>query len=234
VIAGTGSNSTSESVALSSWASKAGVAGVLIVTPYYNKPSASGLLAHFTAVADSVECPVMLYNVPGRTGVSLPPETAARLAAHPRIRFLKEATGNVALTSEFIDQFRATGHSLEIFSGDDATFLPLLSAGAAGVVSVASNLFPREMVQIQALFDAGRNREALELHQRYYPLFRDLFIESNPVPIKAALDFVAPEASRSLCSATVRAPLAPLGAENRRKLEASLARCGFKPGGGTR
>ena len=233
VIAGTGSNSTPESVALSAWASQAGAAAVLVVTPYYNKPSPAGLQAHFTAVAEAVSCPVMLYNVPGRTGVSLPPETAARLASHPRIRFLKEATGNVALTSEFIDQFRLSGHSLDVFSGDDATFLPLLAVGAAGVVSVASNLFPREMVRIQSLFEAGRHQEAFELHQRFYPLFRDLFVESNPVPIKAALEFVAADAESALCLASARAPLAALGTESRRRLEASLARCGFKPGGGT-
>jgi 4-hydroxy-tetrahydrodipicolinate synthase len=233
VIAGTGSNSTSSTVELSQWASQAGVDAILVVTPYYNKPSPAGLLAHFTKVADAVSCPVMLYNVPGRTGVSLPPETAAKLAAHPQIRFLKEATGNVSLTSEFIDQFRVSRHGLDLFSGDDATFLPLLAAGAKGVVSVASNLFPRAMVQIQRLFEAGKNTEAFELHQRFYPLFRDLFIESNPVPIKAALAHVGEGAGTLLSSAVVRAPLAPLSPESRRKLESSLARCGFKPGGGT-
>lgn len=233
VIAGTGSNSTLDTVALSSWASQAGVDGVLIVTPYYNKPSAAGLFSHFTQVADSVSCPVMLYNVPGRTGVSLPPETAAKLAAHPRIRWFKEATGNVGLASEYIDQFLVSGHSLEIFSGDDATFLPLLAAGAVGAVSVASNLFPRSMVRIQRLFEEGKNREAFELHQRFYPLFRDLFIESNPVPIKSALSWVSENPATALCTLTVRAPLAALTQNNQKKLEASLLLCGLRAGGGT-
>ncbi len=233
VIAGTGSNSTPDTVSLSSWASQAGADGVLIVTPYYNKPSAAGLYSHFIQVADSVSCPVMLYNVPGRTGVSLPPETAAKLAAHPRIRWFKEATGNVGLASEYIDQFQVAGHSLEIFSGDDATFLPLLAAGAVGVVSVASNLFPRAMVRIQRLFEEGKNREAFELHQRFYPLFRDLFIESNPVPIKASLAFVGESPSTALCTSTVRAPLVALSSDNQKRLEASLLRCGLRAGGGT-
>lgn len=233
VIAGTGSNNTQETVALSRWASQEGVDAVLVVTPYYNKPSPAGMLNHFSRVADAVQCPVMLYNVPGRTGVGLLPETAARLALHPKIRFLKEASGNVALTSEFIDQLRLAGASLEIFSGDDATFLPLLSVGARGVVSVASNLFPRAMIQIQSLFEEGKNVEALRLHQQYYPLFRDLFIESNPVPIKVALAHVSESTAGALCGEFVRAPLATISNDNRRRLETSLARCGFRPGGGT-
>jgi len=233
VIAGTGSNNTQETVTLSRWASQEGADAVLIVTPYYNKPSHAGMLTHFIQVADAVQCPVMLYNVPGRTGVSLSPETAAKLSQHPRIRFLKEASGNVALTSEFLDQLRLAGSSLEIFSGDDATFLPLLSVGAKGVVSVASNLFPRAMIQIQTLFEEGKNTEAQRIHQHYFPLFRDLFIESNPVPIKLSLAHVSESSAGALCGETVRAPLAPISNENRRRLESSLARCGFRPGGGT-
>lgn len=138
VIAGTGGNNTAETVELSRWASDQGVDGLLVVTPYYNKPSQAGMEAHFKAVADSVRCEVMLYNVPGRTGVSLTAATVAKLAAHPRIRSLKEATGNVVFTSEIIDTLKASGVSMDILSGDDATYLPLLSVGAAGVVSVAS------------------------------------------------------------------------------------------------
>ncbi len=224
VVAGTGSNSTPETVELSRWASRQGVAGVLVVTPYYNKPSQTGLLSHFRAVADAVDCEVMLYNVPGRTGVGLAPETAAELASHPRIRSLKEATGNVQLTSEFRNQLRKAGRTLDILSGDDATFLPLLAAGATGVVSVASNLFPRAMVALQAAFEAGRMTEALELHERYFPLFRDLFVESNPGPIKEAMKFAG------FCSETLRPPLAPLSAQSREKLRAALQESGLQPG----
>ncbi len=216
VVAGTGSNSTPETVELSRWASSQGVDGVLIVTPYYNKPSQAGMEAHFHAVAEAVTCTVVLYNVPGRTGVNLAPETIAKLAKHPRIRALKEATGNVALTSEIRSHLKLAGQKLDILSGDDATFLPLLCVGASGVISVASNLFPRAMVALQEAFEKGDQKKALELHDQYTPLFRDLFVESNPVPIKAALQHTG------FCGPTVRPPLAPLGAESRKRLGLAL------------
>src|SRR5687768_9022909 len=133
VYAGTGSNDTAQTVAFSKWASDQGVDGLLIVTPYYNKPTQAGLKAHFRAVADAVSCEVMLYNVPGRTGVSLTSDTIAELAEHPRITSIKEATGNPAFTSEIQAALAKAGQKLLIFSGDDATFLPLLSVGADGV-----------------------------------------------------------------------------------------------------
>jgi 4-hydroxy-tetrahydrodipicolinate synthase len=227
VVAGTGSNNTRETVEFSKWASDQGVNGILVVTPYYNKPSQLGLEQHFLAVADAVECPIMLYNVPGRTGCSLAASTIARLSKHPRIRAIKEASGNVPATSEIFDVFQSLGTSLEPFevlSGDDACFLPLLSVGACGVVSVASNLFPRAMVKIQTLFAEGRNAEALKLHQFYYPLFRDLFIESNPVPIKKAMSLAG------WCQDFVRPPLAPLTSASLAQLEKSLARCKISAG----
>lgn len=219
VIAGTGSNNTSEAVELSRWASDQGADGVLIVTPYYNKPSQAGLESHFRAIADAVRCELMLYNVPGRTGVSLTPATIAQLATHPRIRSLKEATANVSLTSEIIDTLKLKSVQMDILSGDDATYLPLLSVGAVGVVSVASNLFPRAMVAIQKATERGNYNEACALHQRFYPLFRDLFIDSNPVPIKYAMEFAG------FCSSRVRAPLAPLSKAHTDTLLASLKRC---------
>jgi 4-hydroxy-tetrahydrodipicolinate synthase len=224
VFAGTGSNNTAETVELSRWATEQGAHGVLVVTPYYNKPSQAGLLAHFRAVADAVRGEVMLYNVPGRTGVSLAPETVVSLAAHPRIRSLKEATGSVAFTSEILDQLGAANAKLDVLSGDDATYLPMLAVGATGVVSVASNLFPRAMVAIQKAADGGELDRARKLHRQYYPLFRDLFVDSNPVPVKAAL------AEAGWCGEDVRAPLAPISAGNREKLRASLARCGIRRG----
>ncbi len=219
VVAGTGSNHTRETVELSQWASSAGVDGVLLVTPYYNKPSQKGLEEHFKTVASAIDCEIILYNVPARTGVSLSPETVARLAHHPRIRSLKEATGNPALTSEILDQISKAGCALDLLSGDDATYLPLLSIGAVGIISVASNLFPRSMVALQKAFDAGNLRETQRIHQRYYPLFRDLFIESNPAPIKAAM------AALGWCTPHVRMPLTQLHVENLRKLEKSLSDC---------
>jgi 4-hydroxy-tetrahydrodipicolinate synthase len=224
VIAGTGTNNTAESVEFSRWASDQGVSAVLVVTPYYNKPSQSGLLKHFQAVADAVSCELMLYNVPGRTGVTMTAATVAELAAHPKIRSLKEATGNVEFTSAILDALHLAGQSIDILSGDDATFLPLLSVGAAGVVSVASNLFPRAMVEMQKLAENGRGREALAVHQKFYPLFRDLFVESNPVPIKFAM------AHAGFCEPHVRAPLAPLTAPSKELLLNSLNRCAVQTG----
>ncbi len=224
VFAGTGSNNTRDSIELSRWASDAGAHGVLLITPYYNKPSQAGLEAHFRAVADAVSCEVMLYNVPGRTGVSMAAQTVVELADHPRIRSLKEATANPAFTSEVLDRLSVAGRSIDILSGDDATFLPLLSIGAVGVVSVSSNLFPRAMVKILRDFEAGKHQDALATHQKFYPLFRDLFIDSNPVPLKHAMAFAG------FCEPVLRLPLVPLSAELTRTLDASLKRCGVAPG----
>lgn len=224
VVAGTGGNNTQETVEFSRWASDQGVDGILVVTPYYNKPSQAGLEGHFRAVADAVQCEVMLYNVPGRTGVSIAAPTVAKLASHPRIRSIKEATGNVAYTSEMIDALKSHSVSMDILSGDDATYLPLLCVGATGVVSVASNLFPRAMVSIQKAMDQGNYREAQAIHQRFYPLFRDLFVDSNPGPIKYAMEYVG------FCSSRLRLPLAPLSSANSEILRASLAKCGVTEG----
>lgn len=224
VLAGTGSNNTSESVELSAWASDQGVDGVLVVAPYYNKPSQDGLEAHFRAIADAVKCEVMLYNVPGRTCSTIDPVTITRLAAHPRIRSLKEASADMGLISELLERVSDSGRSLDILSGDDATYLASLSVGSVGVVSVASNLLPRAMVSIQRQMDQGNPREALAIHRRYFPLFRDLFVETNPVPIKMAMELAGFSHSR------VRLPLVPMSAAHSRILQASLGRCGVAEG----
>lgn len=224
VIAGTGTNNTEESVELSIWANQQGVDAIMLVTPYYNKPTQSGLAAHFQKIADAVSCEVILYNVPGRTGVSLTPETIAQLAEHPRINTLKEATGNVAFTSEIFDALSLRNQKLDILSGDDATFLPLLSVGATGVISVASNLFPRGMVALYESAKKGKNEEALRLQKHFYPLFRDLFIEANPIPIKHAM------AEAGWCQPNVRLPLMQISASNAAKLQLSLTKCGILKG----
>lgn len=224
VFAGTGSNNTAETVQFSSWASQAGVDGVLLVTPYYNKPSQAGLELHYRQVAEAVSCEVMLYNVPGRTGVSLSAETVVKLASHPRIRTVKEATGNPAITSEILELLNAQNVSIDILSGDDVTFLPLLSVGAVGVVSVASNLFPRAMVAIQSAAEAGNFQQAKKIHQKYYPLFRDLFIDANPVPVKYAMEYAG------WCRSFVRSPLVGLSPAHQAKLQTSFSRCEISPG----
>lgn len=224
VIAGTGSNSTADTIELSRWASDAGVAGVLIVTPYYNKPTQAGLEAHFRAVADAVTCEVMLYNVPGRTGVSLTAQTVATLAAHQKIRSIKEATGGTQLTSEILDALSSAKRSIDVLSGDDASFVPLLSLGATGVVSVTSNLFPRGMVAIQRAFEKGDLAEVKKLQGRYYPLMRDLFIESNPGPIKFAMSKLG------FCENRLRLPLVPVSQATEAKVADSMALAGVRKG----
>jgi 4-hydroxy-tetrahydrodipicolinate synthase len=225
VIAGTGSNNTEETIAFSKWASEAGAAGVLVVTPYYNKPTQAGLKSHFTQVADAITCPIMLYNVPGRSGVGLTAETIAELAKHPRIRALKEATGNLQFQSEIIDQLLLGGSKLDILSGDDATYFPALCAGAQGAVSVASNICPEEMVALQAAVDQGNLSLGLSIHTRLFPVFRDLFVETNPAPVKAALAWQGLKSAAEL-----RLPLVKMSEKSQQTLEKALIRAGVKSG----
>lgn len=219
VIAGTGSNNAALTLATSRWASEQGVDGVLVVTPYYNKPSQAGLIAHFRSVADAVSCPVVLYNVPSRTGVSLAPETVAALAAHPKITALKEATGSLAFAADILDHLRAAGRTLALISGDDATFFPFQCIGGQGVISVTSNLYPRAMLDLYEATRRGDLESARGLHRHLYPVFRDLFLECNPVPIKYALW------RAGFCTPVVRPPLAPLLENTATRLEATLGIC---------
>ena len=216
VIAGTGSNSTEEAIALTREAEKAGADAALIVAPYYNKPTQEGLFRHFQAIAQATKLPIILYSIPGRCGIEIAIETVRRLAAAcPNIVAIKEAGGSVDRVSQLRQALNTT--TFEILSGDDALTLPFIAAGAVGVISVASNIIPREVSQLVSAALAGRPTEALTLHERWYPLFRDLFIETNPVPIKASLALqgrIAPE---------IRLPLCEMSEENTRKLKATLA-----------
>lgn len=184
VVAGTGTYDTKHSIHLSREAERAGADGLLLVNPYYNRPSQDGLYAHFRAIAESVRLPCMLYNIPGRTGVNCAPETIARLAEVPNIVAVKEATGNLDQAS---DIRRRTKDDFLIYSGDDSLTLPILSVGGAGVVSVASHLVGRDIQAMVRAYERGEVRAALQLHLRMLPLFKVLFITSNPVPLKAAL-----------------------------------------------
>ena len=212
VIAGTGANSTREALELTRHAKEAGADATLQVTPYYNKPSPEGLYRHFSAIAD-LGLPVVLYNVPGRTARDIPIPLVKRLAAHPGIVAIKEAAGDVGRVS----QVRAACE-LEVLSGDDALTLPMISVGACGVISVVSNVMPREMSELVRLALAGRMEEALRLHQRLTGLFADLFIEVNPVPVKAAL------AMMGLIEEIYRLPLCELASENRERLQETMRR----------
>ena len=203
VMAGTGSNATSEAISLTVEAERLGADSVLLVAPYYNKPTQEGLYRHFRAISESVKIPIVLYSIPGRCGIEIGVDTVARLASDcPNIKAIKEAGGSV----ERVNQLRAAlPAEFEILSGDDSLTLPFLSVGAVGVISVASNLIPSEVSQMVRLWLAGDAAGALALHARYYQLFKDIFIEPNPVPMKFALSLkggMSPEVRLPLCEMT--------------------------------
>lgn len=218
VIAGTGSNATSEAVELTIEAEKLGADAALLVAPYYNKPSAEGLYRHFKQVAGAVTIPIVLYSIPGRCGIEIPVPVVARLATDcPNIVAIKEAGGSV----ERVNQLRAAlPDSFQILSGDDSLTLPFMATGAVGVISVASNIIPNEVETLVRSFLNGEVAKAQEIHSRYYPLFRDLFIEPNPVPIKAAL------AVKGVCTEDVRLPLCEITSPNRDILMKTLKNTG--------
>lgn len=187
VIAGTGTNSTAESVALTQAAERAGVDGIMVVGPYYNKPSQEGLYQHFATIARSTRLPVMLYNIPGRTAVNILPGTVARLAEIENVVAIKEASGSLEQVTELR---RLLPDHFAIYSGDDSLTLPMLALGARGVVSVASHLAGRRIQEMINAFTAGNVTLAAKIHAELFPLFKVLFITTNPVPVKAALNFL--------------------------------------------
>jgi 4-hydroxy-tetrahydrodipicolinate synthase len=212
VVAGTGSNSTDEAVQMTQHAEKAGAAASLQVAPYYNRPSQEGLFRHFTHIADSTGLPIVLYNIPGRCGVEISVETMARLAEHPRIVAVKEATGRVEATTQIR---RKTG--LEVLAGDDALALPIIALGGTGVVSVLSNLFPARMTRLVAAALAGDLPSAQREHDDLFPLMKALFLETNPVPVKTAL------AAMGRLAEEFRLPLVPMEPATKQELLAALA-----------
>lgn len=185
VIAGTGSNDTKYAVELSKIAQEKGADGLLLVTPYYNKASQKGLVAHFTAIADAVDIPIILYNIPGRTGVSIDMNTYKILGQHKNIVAVKEASGNISYTSKLIAQ---CGDLLDVYSGNDDIIVPMMSIGAKGVISVISNIMPKETHEITQLCLANNCEEAAKLQMKYLELINNLFIEVNPIPIKEAMN----------------------------------------------
>lgn len=213
ILAGTGSNSTDEAIALTRHAARAGADGSLQVTPYYNKPTPAGLLAHFRAIARAANLPLVLYNIPGRCGVDVSPETTITLAREGTIVGIKEASGS----ADRVGQLRAAlGKNFTILSGDDTLTLPMMAVGANGVVSVASNLLPRQVTAMVRLANCGQFKKAEAIHLRLLPLFKDLFLETNPIPIKAAL------AMTGQIEETYRLPLVPMSAPDRARLRQTL------------
>jgi 4-hydroxy-tetrahydrodipicolinate synthase len=210
VIAGTGSNSTVETIMLTRHAKKAGADAALVITPYYNKPSQEGLYKHFMAVADECKFPMVLYNVPGRTGVNMLPETVARCAKSRYVIGIKEATGSLRQVTDVI---RLCPNNFIVLSGDDFTAFPTMAIGGKGVVSVASNVMPKEMAAMMNAFEKGDLTKARQLHLKLFPLFGALFYETNPVPAKTALAMMG-----KIPTDEVRLPLASMSEANKKRL----------------
>src|SRR5689334_12159095 len=212
VMPGTGSNSTREAVRLTKFAKKAGADGALMVGPYYNKPTQEGYYRHFAAVAEACDLPIVLYNIPGRTGSNILPETIARLAEIPSIVAVKEATGSLDQASHI-----ASLCNLTILSGDDSMTLPLMSIGGRGVVSVVGNLIPRDLKALVSAYDAGNTAEALQWHRRLFTLCRDMLsVATNPIPLKAAMKLLGRG------NGELRLPMCPLDAAGEARIAKTL------------
>lgn len=218
VIAGTGSNDTKYAVELSKIAQEKGADGLLLVTPYYNKASQKGLVAHFTAIADAVDIPIILYNIPGRTGVSIDMNTYKILGQHKNIVAVKEASGNISYTSKLIAQ---CGDLLDVYSGNDDIIVPMMSIGAKGVISVISNIMPKEIHEITQLCLANNCEEAAKLQMKYLELINNLFIEVNPIPIKEAMN------QMKMPSGPCRLPLCEMTDEHIETLKNSMKKIGL-------
>ncbi|MFA4849077.1 MAG: 4-hydroxy-tetrahydrodipicolinate synthase [Methanoregula sp.] len=214
VIAGTGSNNTAEAVRLTKAAKDIGADGVLVISPYYNKPNRSGLIKHYTKLAD-LDIPVIMYNVPGRTGQNLEPDLVAELAQHPNIVAIKEASGNISQMSRIIEDTQDDEFS--VISGDDNITLPIMALGGTGVISVAANVDPLRMVAMYEAMKEGDYQKALVLHYALSPLFRSMFIDTNPIPVKKAVELLG------LAGGPVRLPLDELDAKKTEQLRKVLA-----------
>ncbi|MCJ7504604.1 MAG: 4-hydroxy-tetrahydrodipicolinate synthase [Acidobacteriia bacterium] len=221
VIAGVGGNNTRKVIELAQEVEKLGVEGILSVAPYYNKPTPEGLFQHFQAIAEATELPVILYNVPGRTASNIEPATVARLAKIPNIIGIKEASGSITQQMEVLS---AVETGFRVLSGDDAFTFPLMALGGVGVISVVSNEIPAQMTKLAHLLLDGKLVEARQLHFQFLPLMQANFLETNPIPVKAAL------AMMGLIEEVYRLPLVPMKPENRAKLEKVLAAQGLLSG----
>jgi 4-hydroxy-tetrahydrodipicolinate synthase len=218
VIAGSGSNSTAESVELTKHAEAAGANYALMITPYYNKPTQEGLYQHYKTITDATRIPIVVYNVPGRTSVNLLPETMARLAAIPNIVGLKDATGDLKQGSKTLE---LCGDKIAVLSGDDFTTFPLLCVGGMGVISVVSNVVPGDMAGMCNAFFKGNLEEAKKLHYKMWPLTEAMFYETNPAPVKTAMKMLG------MTTGEVRQPLCPMSAANEEKLRQVMQKYGL-------
>lgn len=218
VIAGTGSNSTAEAIRLTAYAREAGADGALLISPYYNKPTQDGIYRHYKAIAGAVDLPLVVYNIPGRTGSNIAPETFARMCEIRNIIGVKEASGSM---DQCADILKYCGERLTLLAGDDSLTLPLMAMGAKGVISVITNVMPREMHELATAGLDGDFARARELHFRMLPVMRALFLETNPIPIKQAC------ALMGKCANEVRMPLVPMTPPAAEKLRAAMKDAGL-------
>ena len=218
VIAGTGSNSTDEAITLTKHAKSAGADGALLITPYYNKPMQAGLIQHYSSIAKASDIPLVLYNIPGRTGVNMTPDTVAQLSKIPSVVAIKEGSGSLQQVSAIIEQCR---ENITVLAGDDPLTLPMMAIGAKGVITVTANVAPTDMAKMVNLAIQGNYEDARTIHYKLVPLFSALFYETNPIPVKAAL------ASMGKIQNELRLPLTPISLENQDKLFHLLKACGL-------
>ena len=217
VMAGTGSNSTDEAISLTKWAAKEGADATLQVAPYYNKPTQEGMYQHYKAIAEAIEIPICVYNIPGRTGKNIEPETIARIGEFENVTMVKEATGSLDQASQILALT-----DLTVLSGDDSLTLPLLSIGAEGVVSVVGNMIPGDMIALVKAYMSGETLEAQRLHHKLFPLCRDMLgLATNPIPLKAAM------AEMGKDSGELRLPMTDLDADQLASLRKTLAAYGI-------
>ncbi len=218
VIAGAGSNNTAEAIRLTRYAKGAGADGVLLISPYYNKPTQKGIYLHFKAIAEEVDIPIVLYNIASRTGINIEPDTVAKLAQIKNIVAIKEASGNLSQMAQIV---KVCGDNIALISGDDALTLPALSIGGIGVISVVANIVPAQTAQLIKLFEDGKIKEAREVYYQLLPLVKAMFIETNPGPVKQALGMMG------LVKPELRLPLSPMLPDNEEKLRQVLKEYGL-------
>lgn len=217
VMPGTGSNSTTEALRLTKWAAKEGADAALMVAPYYNKPTQEGFYQHYRAVAEAVDIPICVYNIPGRTGKNIEPETMMRLAELPNITMVKEATGSLDQTSQILNTTNLT-----VLSGDDSLTLPIMSVGGEGVISVVGNIVPKDMLAMVAAYRAGNLQRACQWHHKLFPLCRDMLgLATNPIPVKAAMKMLGRDTGE------LRLPMTPLDEKSMSALRRTLTAYGL-------
>jgi 4-hydroxy-tetrahydrodipicolinate synthase len=214
VLAGAGSNCTKEAISLTKHAKEVGADGALVICPYYNKPTQNGLYEHFRAIANAVDIPIVIYNIPGRTGINMLPDTVIKVAKEcPNIVGIKEASGSLDQCSAIS---RALGDKFEILSGDDSLTLPILSVGGVGVISVVANIVPDDVWEMVDAYNNGDIKRAKEIHLKLFPLIKAMFIETNPIPVKTAMGLLG------MCLPDLRLPMAPMQPQNVEKLKKAL------------